>query len=247
MQRIFKIILFSVLLFPLASSAQGNFKEGYIINLKGDTIKGFVEQHAWDENPKTVTFKTDLEKPENSKLSIADIKQFGIDGSVTFIKSVCRISLATVAENHLFPKDTVTRIDTVFLELLQKGKNISLYQYTDDYKTRYYYAENNGTPQELIYRVYLNATYPSINSPRTITEKIFIQQFSTLALKYNVFDDKLQKILGNVEYKESDILKLSSITNNVSAPAPVKRKQSFVKLVLAIIMMGAVTYAVYHH
>jgi hypothetical protein len=247
MKRIYNVILLSALLFPLASFAQGNFKEGYIITTNGDTIKGFVEQHAWDENPKTVTFKTDLEKPENRKFSVSEVKQFGIDNSVTYIKSVCRISLATVSENHLFPKDTLSRLDTVFLEVLEKGKNISLYQYTDDYKTRYYYAENNGIPQELIYRVYLNAYYPVTSPLRTITENIFIQQFSTLALKYNAFDDKLQKILDHAEYRENDMLKIVSAVNKVNVPAPVKRKQSFVKLVLAIIMMGAVTYAVYHH
>jgi hypothetical protein len=52
MKEIIKIVL-AFLLLPVLASAQSNYKAGYVINLKGDTLKGFINYKEWNQNPST--------------------------------------------------------------------------------------------------------------------------------------------------------------------------------------------------
>ncbi|MCO5935752.1 hypothetical protein NAF17_09375 [Mucilaginibacter sp. RB4R14] len=239
MKLIYKLLT-AVLLLPSLSYAQGNFKPGYVITLKGDTLKGFISEHEWDSNPTSVTFKPDTLHGQQ-KYTVADIKQFTIDNRVTYKSFSCQISLAAVEENHLFRKDTTTKTATVFLEELQAGKNVSLYAYSDETKKRFFVTEKGTTtPQELLYRVYV---LPG-NEGRTKTDNIYAQQLGSLALKYGSLTDKLQRTLDDPEYREPNLVKMVSQINGVHNPTFVKKKTNYTKLTLAVLLFSVIAYLV---
>lgn len=243
--KFYYFLLLATFLLPSVCFSQYNFKSGYVITLKGDTLKGFIDEHEWDNNPRYISFKTrGLDKSQ--KLTVADIDQFTVDNAITYKRYVCRISLGTIDENHLANKDTTVKIDTVFLEVLQSGKNISLFSYSDDIKSRYFTMEKGDvTPQELIYMVYLRANVQATNAVRTQTDNIFIQQLGSLALKYGRLTDQMQKTLDHLEYREHSISKVVSQINDINKPVTVKKKKNYTKLSFALVLFGVIAYLVF--
>jgi hypothetical protein len=232
------VLLLAAMFFPVTLYSQGNYKTGYVITLKGDTIHGLLEEHTWDTNPTTVTFKSTATE-KSQKFSTTDIRQFSIDGLETYKRYPCHISLGTTDENHLDAIVTTAKVDTVFLRELQTGKNVTLLSYTDDIKTRFYICEkSNDLPQELMYRVYLLTKTNAVEPSRSKTDYIFLQQLGALALKYGMLDDKLQKILNNTEYREAGLVKITAKINGINTPALPKKKISFTKLALAFLIVA---------
>jgi hypothetical protein len=98
---------------------------------------------------------------------------------------------------------------------LQQGKNIALYSYTDNLKTRFYVGEAPGyEPKELIYRRYIDGNAAG----NTVAENIYQKQLFAFALKYRVLDDKLTAELEDpfLSYRRDDLLKIVSGINNIS-------------------------------
>ncbi|MBL4675654.1 MAG: hypothetical protein JKY70_05545 [Mucilaginibacter sp.] len=243
--RCFYSFLF-LILFPAFCFSQ-RYSPGSVITLKGDTIRGFINQREWDSNPRSVSFK-DSSQAVARNFNAADIKQFTVDSSVTYKSYVCKISLAPIEENHLVTRDTSSKIDTVFLQVLQTGKNVDLMSYSDEVKTRYYIMENGSSqPQELLYRVYLRdrSEITAAAPAETRTENIYIHQLNNIALKYNTLTHKLAKELPSLEYKEYKIFKVISLINGMQKPPQVKRRTTFYRLGLAAVIFGFITYMVY--
>ena len=235
MKPIYALLL--AILIPALSYAQGDFKPGYVITLKGDTLNGYINEYEWDSNPKSVTFKTDTIHP-TQKYTVADIKQFTINNAITYKRYICRISLGTVDEDHLNAKDTTSKIDTVFLERLQTGKNITLYSYTDYIKKRFYVTENEyDAPRELIYRQYMLSD-PIVSK----TERLYIQQLADIALKKGSLTDKLQQNLNNLEYREYNMVKAVAQINGLAKVVSVKKKKNYTFLIVAVAIFGVIAY-----
>jgi hypothetical protein len=116
----------------LQSQASANYKNGYIITLKGDTIKGFLLFQNGYKATKQCVFKENLEG------ETAIYKPNEISG-YRFIDGKFYISKQLPGENNQQPK-------TVFLEYFIKGLT-SIYYLIDD-KGEHYYIEK--TPFGLI-------------------------------------------------------------------------------------------------
>ena len=54
MEKYCTVVLF---LLPLLSIAQANYKSGYVVTLKGDTLRGYINYKEWGRNPKDIDFK----------------------------------------------------------------------------------------------------------------------------------------------------------------------------------------------
>ncbi len=97
---------------------------------------------------------------------------------------------------------------------MQKGKNVALYAYSDDLKTRFYIGEAPGyTPAELVSRIYHD---PAKTEGRTVYENGYQKQLFALANKYNVLDDKLTFRLEKADYEKGDLLAIVSQINHIS-------------------------------
>jgi len=62
MKYLVRIIILLILI-PNLLKAQGDYKPGYIVNLKNETIKGFIYYKDWNNNPKNLILKPLLTQP----------------------------------------------------------------------------------------------------------------------------------------------------------------------------------------
>src|SRR5579872_618234 len=110
-----------ILLIPFVSSAQSNYKPGYVVNLKGDTLRGFIDYQEWDANPEVITFRK-ASDGQSTKYGVNDISSFSVDKLEAFVRYSGRIStnptdpgkVVTDAESK---QDTGYRAATVFLKV----------------------------------------------------------------------------------------------------------------------------------
>ncbi len=150
MNRFTKLLFFALLL-PLTSNAQSNYKPGYAVTLKGDTLRGYIDNKDWDINPASINFKTSSTDNHTQKFTVSSISFFTVE-NMSFEKYAGPVSTDITDINRIANgRDTSYRIDTVFLRILQKGKNVALYSYSDDIKTRFYIGEKpDYAPVELV-------------------------------------------------------------------------------------------------
>ncbi len=210
--------MIALFLLPLFTLAQSNYKPGYVVTLKGDTLHGFIDYQGWDSNPATISFKSTTNQQKPQKFTVSNISFFNVAGIATYQKQVCAISMDETNTAHLSSnRDTSFRIDTVFLKILQKGKNVALYEYTDGLKTRFYVSEAPGyVPTELIYRIYDDMGLATHKEGNTVIENTYLKQLFALANKYYVLDDDLTRTLQSANYAQPDLLGIVSKINNIS-------------------------------
>jgi hypothetical protein len=180
-------LLVLILFAPIFSSAQGTYKHGYIVGLKGDTIKGFIEFKKWEKNPDTISFKKELHDSPIQTYTVLNAKAFGLKGIDDYRRYTINISLDHVDKAKLkIGIDTNFVAQNVFLLILTTGNNVTLFSYADSIKTRYYISESMyQEPRELAYRVY----YQGNTLGGIQTDTTYRNQFRYLALKYKPIVD----------------------------------------------------------
>lgn len=196
---------FLVLLIPFLSAAQGNYKPGYLVLLKGDTLYGFINCKTWNRNPKEFTFKDSLKSRRVKSFSVANVSGIVIPGYKIYKRFVLDISQDEVSEGRLsLGLNTKTIRDTVFLSLINSGKNVTLYQYTDKIKDRFFIKEKNAEPVELILHLYNDPDHFS----EVVRQEIYKRQLLRLAAKYLAQFQSLVDEAQEAAYKKEDIEKI---------------------------------------
>lgn len=158
---------------PLLTKAQSNYKPGYAITAKGDTLRGLIDYQDWEGSPQLFRFKAsstaDVQRLSTANTSYVEISQFD-----AYQKYLVDISTDNTDIQHLETfRDTSFRTDTVFLKIIQKGKNVTLYSFTDHLKTRFLVKKTDSAqpPHELIYRIY-HSDYKTFND-NTYVKQLF--------------------------------------------------------------------------
>jgi hypothetical protein len=200
--------LLALLLPPLSVIAQSNYKPGYVVDLKGDTLRGYVDYQEWDANPDAINFKKTLTDHE-IKYNVDNAAAFGIDKLETFVKYSGPISTDQVNPDKLLDvsdRDTSFKVVSVFFKVIEKGDRLTLYSYKDDIKIRFFISLPPGSePKELVFRL-----------TRTNTEYTYRKQLARAALQYNELTDNLTASISRAEYEESDILYIVSKINHIN-------------------------------
>jgi len=201
----------AIILLPCCLFAQSNYKPGYVVTLKGDTIKGFIDYKEWGKNPKQISFKNNLNAANHENFTTNDINAFVVTDYEYYKRFVAHVSQGQVEMSNVKQgADTSYITDTVFLRVLTQGPQIALFSYSDKIKTRYYIADmDNAVPQELVYRVY----YSLENSARIQIQNGFRNQLAYLARKYVPNDNKLQMEISDAGYSDADLLKIAREIN----------------------------------
>lgn len=198
------ILFFITVLTWFNASAQNNFKPGYVINLKGDTIKGTIDQKEWGENPDHVSFKQN-DATAIIRYSPSDILAFAVTGQDYFIKYDGMISKGAVDLADLSSGiDSSTVQSTVFLKTISKGLKITLYSYRDKIKDRYFVAEGNSLPVELNRYVFLDI----VRVNKTGEINAYQQQLNHLVAKYQPGDTALMERILATPYRSEDLKKV---------------------------------------
>jgi hypothetical protein len=209
MKYLYPVILF-ILLSPALIYAQSNLKPGYIINLKGDTIKGAVDYREWDQNPDNVNFKLAADAAAKN-YTLADIKGFGVAGNAYFVKFELPISYDYVDVTKITSRPTdSTAVHAVFLKVVATGNMANLYSYTDYIKTRYFLEDNTAKQiEELVYHVYY--TDGNINFPKKINR--YKQQLLVITQNSKIEDERLTRNIQNARYDETDLTNIVQTLN----------------------------------
>jgi hypothetical protein len=209
-----------VLLFPLLSLGQSNYKPGLVVTAKGDTLRGFLDLKDWTVNPDNVKFKRYLENSQPDDVGPANFSYFEVFNIVSFKSFTVNISKDETNINRLgHSRDTSARIAKVFLKTEQEGDNLGLYSYSDNLKTRFYVLENqSGQIQELTYRIYYieGNSFEVQNNVTTVSQNAFRQQLLLLAQKFNTYNDGVKRQISSAEYNESDLGTIFNMINKVT-------------------------------
>jgi len=141
-----------LLVLSYSTSAQKNFRPGFIISTSGDTLFGQIDYKAWDVNPTTFAFIKTGESTVNM-LGPSSVMAFYVEGDL-YESYYTDIDMTPYNPDIL--KDNKGRNwtvrDSLFLRVLVQG-NISLLSYKDGMsKSHFYYQINSDVPEELLYK-----------------------------------------------------------------------------------------------
>lgn len=244
----FRKYLFIAFIFPFYSIAQSNYQPAEVVNLKGDTLHGFINYREWANNPKSIFFKTDTGAVTAVKYTPRDLAYFNVHPGhlAEYVTYAGPLTMDNTEINHLsIGRDSSAKLDTVFLKVLQKGKNLVLFCHSDDFKTRFFIADDFKTsPEELIYRTYWNSSTAN-GKDRTVYEYSYKGQLYEAGVKSNAMTAPLKTYIQKADYLEGDLINITSKINGVSATDqtinnPTKPK----KLNIAIAIGAAVLVAI---
>ena len=216
--KYFYLALSATVLLPLLSHAQSNYKPGYVINLKGDTLRGFIDYRDWDTNPTSINFKMAIRDIKAKKFTTDEISVANVDGLESFQKYSGPMSMDATNIDHLTDgRDSSFTMATVFLKVIQKGSRVALYSYSDNLKTRFYISEApDFSPRELVYRIYYDLDAVTQNKGRTVNETGYRRQLLILASKFNLLNETLQNNIRTASYIQPDLLQVVSQINGVT-------------------------------
>ncbi|NOW94893.1 hypothetical protein [Mucilaginibacter sp. SG564] len=194
-------LLFLLSQTTLFLQAQSNYKPGYVIDGKNDTLKGFINYREWIKNPREITFKQ-TQNAQPQKFTVTNANAFAITGAEYYDKFTVNISTSEVdlaKLNHTL--DTAYTTDTVFLKSLVNGKNVSLYVWTDNVKPRYYlFNKQTHTIEWLKQYQYFNDERQSVAVVNS-----YINQLLRQAFQYLPGDTKILTRIQKASYSESDL------------------------------------------
>jgi hypothetical protein len=195
------------LLLSLFAAAQSNFKKGYVITTSGDTLKGLIDYKEREINPQSFRFKNQASADTKifDKKSILACEIDNIDSYVAFPVNITTSSVEI--SNLSSGPDLRFRTDTVFLKVLQSGKNITLYAYKDQVKMRFYVREQHtDVPLELIRQMYIR------EDGVLATGDAYIRQLRSYLQKYN--EGESTKISGKLKYNQTELTHIAALINH---------------------------------
>jgi len=144
------IALTTFFLTVAATTAQTEFKKGFVVLNNGDTMTGLInckQFSGWPKNPVRIGFKENA-LSEIVNLSISDLVNFEITGSDKYV----RATVGMWEPGYILPCKCQgmggrTTQQEVWLRLMVKGTWISLYEWNK----HYYVDDNTGVYTELRY------------------------------------------------------------------------------------------------
>ncbi|MES2454765.1 MAG: hypothetical protein V4594_04460 [Bacteroidota bacterium] len=206
----FRSFLCFIIFFPVYALSQSNFKKGYLLTSAKDTIKGFVDFQEHKKSPSAVNFKRSTDGTVEI-FNPTNCSGYGIDGFEYYESHLVKVSLSAVDINKVSNGlDSSSVQIPVFLEVIQKGKNLTLYAYTDVIKTRFFLlASNDKQPYELVRQVYMDHE----GTKNLIRLNTYRGQLNTAAGLFDVKNKIDEKKLKNLRYGKREILEVVSIIN----------------------------------
>jgi hypothetical protein len=207
-------------LIPFILSAQKNFQPGYVVTLKGDTVKGFIDHKEWDYTPSQIVF-TPSDKAAQKDYTVRDINYFEITSKESYRRSIVKISLHPAKLSDIGAKDTTWKMDTVFLKVEYSGK-ISLFSYEDKIKERFYILEEGREqPEELVKREYVKDGSISL-----VVENIYKDQLRSIMYTMRLYSDDLYTRIQEAVYEKRDLKKIILLLNKIKGDEQMSQDKS---------------------
>jgi len=148
--------LLLIVLFQKNAECQQNFKDGYVVNLNNDTVKGQINYRNWDKNPTRVEFRKDAAAKAVYYKPI-EINAFNV-AEENYISAIVSVEKSPYKTNELSNSADFEFVkDTVFLEVLATGNKPIYYLKDNDGKINFFIRGDNGI-EILLYKEYINET-----------------------------------------------------------------------------------------
>jgi hypothetical protein len=136
-----KILLLSLFTISFQFLFSQKFTPGYIVTIKGDTLKGAIHFDRRNESVMKVRLKS------------SDQEQVFTPSTIRSANNSTTTIYSSVVEMDMSPKGKEIVSDTIFADLMVKG-NLSLFLYMDRYKKSHFFLEDeSGKWHELVLRV----------------------------------------------------------------------------------------------
>lgn len=176
-----------------SSYGQKNYLPGYVIQLNGDTLRGFIDYRNWDKNPNKIAFRKEMSDNISDYTPIG-IKGFGVK-DVIYESAVIETEISSDNPNDLSSQAEFSmRMDTTFLQTMVRGVKC-LYFYKNNYGKEQFYIRNGSTYEFLKYKKYVKQG--EIQGITTLTEnKKYLGQLSI----YLNDCKSIQSILNGTKY-----------------------------------------------
>ena len=214
--------LIIILVLPVCLHAQSKFTPGSVVTLKGDTLKGLIDQKEWGENPDRISFKQN-EQSAITRYTPTDISAFRVTGEDYFITYTGPISKGAIDLADLSSGiDSSTVQNTVFLRIVASGKKFILYSYSDRIKNRYFLSQTGSTPFELNRYVFLDIE--RVN--RTVEINAYQQQLNNLVSVYQPGNVALMEKVLDTPYKLNDLEEIIAAIEGSQQITTVLKKRS---------------------
>lgn len=202
MMKIKLLILFTTI-FTFNCYSQISFENGYFIDNNNQKINCLIKNLDWEKNPTEFKYKLseDSELKENS---IKSVKEFGIDNTSKYVRSIVKIDRSSNKIDELDNQRGATfQEEELFLKVLVEGKS-TLYTYVDIGLVRYFYSIEESNIDQLVYKRYI--TYEN----EVATNNRFRNQ---LWKNLKCTDIKLNRI-EKLKYRKSDLVNFFVTYNN---------------------------------
>ena len=101
--------------------AQSDYQAGYVVDLKGDTLRGLIKYERWDRNPRKVSFKS-AAGSSNLDYYPTSIKSFSVSGEI-YEGGIVDVDQSPIKIRDLDNSPLPTYVkDSVFLQSLVSGE-----------------------------------------------------------------------------------------------------------------------------
>lgn len=179
---------------------QTNYQQGYVVNLKGDTLKGIIDYRKWDKNPTEIRFKSD---GENNYVTydLSNTAAFGVMDS-HYIRVTTAIETSSANINQLtYLTEPEVKTKTIFLLKLVDGSKSLLYYKDDNAKVIFFIKNGENDYSFLLYKHF----FKDRDGAKVIaTNKKYLSQLSA----YLTDVPSLTSKLNSVSYTRSSLVGL---------------------------------------
>lgn len=209
--------------FPFLCSAQSNYLKGYVITNSNEKLNGYIDFQGRPFTPSVVKFKRQpADQPQT--YTVENCQGYAIEDKEVFQRFTVNLSQAHTRISAVKEGlDTTTKRETVFLKLLLKGKNLSLFSYTDEIKERFYLLNKRSKePYELFRALFLAKRTATVHGNFRFRDQLMDELTKNEEVGY--YDPR---DLNTLRYEEADLLKVVSAINDQKPP---KTQSSRVKI-----------------
>jgi hypothetical protein len=148
------VLTCTFILLSLNLFSQDNYQPGFIVQLSGDTLNGFIDYRNWGNNPDKIEFRQSTKGPVTVYRPLS-IREFGVAGEI-YLSAIIETETSPSALNNLDVTPELKIItDTAFIMVLIRG-NKSLLSFRSNSVKDNFYIEENGNYTLLRQKKYLS-------------------------------------------------------------------------------------------
>jgi hypothetical protein len=201
------LIILPVISISMGVNAQHNYKNGYIVTLKNDTVYGLINDGGTMKNSKVCLFKTD-KKSTAIEYSPKDIKSYRFYGDKFY------------SSKEMFNNDEFA---WVFTEVLLEG-DLDLYYYSKNKELAYFLEKDSNLIGLVNKEVILNISseglrglmttdvYTPIESDNYFNQtntSVYVDIYKDTLLSVFRDSEKIQDQIGDVKYTSKSLSKIT--------------------------------------